>query len=124
MYIHWVYNILLQQFFQDEKEQHILNTYKVVARKGYRCSQMRETITFVKRDYEGQTIEPPSHLLLRLHAACAKVYHLSGAAEVPDEDDEDIEPFRLMSTSFTRSDVNPAAAEALNRALLRLMPVD
>ena len=124
MCIHWVYNILLQRRSQDGNEEHIPNTYSIVALDDSQCAYMRETITFVEQEYQGNTIEPPSPLLLQLHAACAKVCHLSGAAEVPDEDDEDIEPFRLMSTSFTRSDVNPAAAEALNRALLRLMPVD
>ena len=39
----------------------------------------------------------PSPILLGLHAACARVLHMSGAAEVIDELDRDVEETRVLA---------------------------
>ena len=74
--------------------------------------------TVTTPDGPGVEVPPPSRTLLEIHASCAKVAHLSGAAGVLRDfyAEEDrfysYEPHQDMSP-------NPAAAEELVRTLRR-----
>ena len=59
----------------------------------------------------GKKIEPPSPQLITLHAACAKIAHISGAAEHLKETFRDTEPIPVMTA--------PNAADELVHALKR-----
>ena len=74
----------------------IINKYKVNFAHGFWYS--RTSVTF--RAYTlpgGKEIEPPSPQLIALHAACAKIAHMSGAAEHLEETFRDTEPLPVMT---------------------------
>ena len=60
----------------------------------------------------GKKIEPPSPKLIALHATCAKIAHLSGAAEHLKETFRDTEPLPVMTA--------PNAADELVHALKKV----
>ena len=60
----------------------------------------------------GRTIEPPSPQLIALHAACAQIAHMSGAAEHLEETFKDTEAIPVMTAT-------PNAADKLARALAK-----
>jgi hypothetical protein len=60
----------------------------------------------------GKKIEPPSPQLIALHAACAKIAHMSGAAEHLEETFRDTEPISVMTA--------PNAADELVHALKKV----
>ena len=72
--------------------------------------------TVTTPDIDGVEVPPPSRTLLEIHASCAKVAHLSGAARVLRDfyvgEDRFYGPHQDMSP-------NPAAADELVRALRR-----
>ncbi|KAJ7628638.1 hypothetical protein FB45DRAFT_719139, partial [Roridomyces roridus] len=53
-------------------------------------------VTFTERVLNGQTIPPPSSILLGLHAACARIAHMSGAGAILDDFDRDIPPTAVL----------------------------
>ena len=60
----------------------------------------------------GKEIEPPSPQLIALHAACAKIAHMSGAAEHLEEAFRDTEPLPVMT--------DPNAPDELVHALKKV----
>ena len=58
---------------------------------------------------EEEGLSLPSPVLLKLHAACAKVAHLSGAGEIIDDIQRDMESTPVL---------NGTSANLLGRALL------
>ena len=87
--------LILTFSFQDEYGQAIPNTYDVCALTELdECHDIRDRITFRPCTLDdGTVVPPPSSELIRLHAACVKIAHMSGAAEVLDRYDNDIGPF-------------------------------
>ncbi|KAI0261955.1 hypothetical protein BC834DRAFT_1043708 [Gloeopeniophorella convolvens] len=69
---------------------------------------------------DGDVVPPPSPVLLKLHAACAKIACVSGAAEVLDDFYRDSEPMGGLSVSYQDMSFNPAGAAELVRALNRV----
>ncbi|KAK0435688.1 uncharacterized protein EV420DRAFT_1592662 [Desarmillaria tabescens] len=69
-------------------------------------------VTFTTPDQENLPV--PSETLLSLHAACAKVAHLSGAAEYIDKLDRDVEDLSVLA-------YNGSSGEVLRNALLNHM---
>ncbi|KAJ7067792.1 hypothetical protein C8F01DRAFT_978905, partial [Mycena amicta] len=69
------------------------------------------------------SIPPPSPELLAVHAACARILHLSGVAAVLDEVDRDSRPHPVLSKSIYNMEYNPEAAAELDQALRRLPSV-
>ena len=80
---------------------------------------MRETRF---RDFstpEGKVVPAPSPRLLEIHAACAQVAHLSGAAEILDEFyRDDCDRVELSRSPWDMS-FDPSGAAVLERALRR-----
>ncbi|KAJ7271359.1 hypothetical protein B0H12DRAFT_1229014 [Mycena haematopus] len=67
-----------------------------------------------------RTIPPPSSVLLGLHAACARIAHMSGAAAILDDFDRDIPSTAVLTQGFSDMRADPVAAQELARALYRL----
>ncbi|KAJ7470297.1 hypothetical protein FB451DRAFT_1037924, partial [Mycena latifolia] len=59
----------------------------------------------------------PSSVLLALHAACARIAHMSGAAEILERFDKDLDPHPVLSMGVRDMSYNSRAAHELNRAL-------
>ena len=73
----------------------------------------RTSVTFQAHTLpNGKKIEPPSPQLIALHAACAKIAHMSGAAEHLEETFRDTEPLPVMTA--------PNAANELVHALKKV----
>ncbi|EEB90280.1 hypothetical protein MPER_11531 [Moniliophthora perniciosa FA553] len=88
----------------------IPHCYHVKAASGYfPATARKKTITFVTSDSE---LSLPSPELLALHAACAKVAHLSGAAAYIDKLDRDTDDLCVLAHDGGSSSI-------LNNALLR-----
>ena len=86
------------------------------------CRDMRDRITFRSCMFnDGTVIPPPSSELIRLHAACVKIAHMSGAIEMLDKYDRDTIPFQSLSTSAVSSDFNIHSLDELDRALRQAM---
>ncbi|KAJ7130201.1 hypothetical protein C8R44DRAFT_978355 [Mycena epipterygia] len=82
---------------KDETGNVVPETYNVCLRKELdRCIGMREQITFQARMYKGEMILPPSADLLQLHASCAHIAHLSGAAGVLDDPGQYFSELRVL----------------------------
>ncbi|KAI0797151.1 hypothetical protein C8Q75DRAFT_862859 [Abortiporus biennis] len=86
---------------------------------------IRDQVTFTSSQFLVQgsviTIPPPHKRLLEIHAACAQIAHMSGAAEALDEFTSDTEPF-LLTVDSKKMDVNPRGLEELTRALYNIQP--
>ncbi|KAL4250487.1 hypothetical protein ABKN59_006960 [Abortiporus biennis] len=63
-------------------------------------------------DGQNISIPPPHKRLLEIHAACAQIAHMSGAAQVLDEFTREAEPFSLTVDS-RKMDVNSKGLEEL-----------
>lgn len=63
----------------------------------------------------GKKIEPPSPKLIALHAACAKIAHLSGAAKHLNETFRDTKPLPVMTAPNAADEL----AHALNKVQLQ-----
>ena len=68
---------------------------------------------------DGQLVRPPSRALLELHAACAKIAHLSGAGELLDDIYQEEGPMNGVPLSLPDMTVYAPAADYLQRALTR-----
>ena len=89
----------------------IPNKYEVNFIHG--TSYFRTPVTFQTYTLpNGKEIEPPSPQLIALHAACAKIAHMSGAAEHLEETFRDTEPIPVMTA--------PNAADELVHALKKV----
>jgi len=101
----WVYRRL-----QDHREV-IPDKYKINYVRGiwhFRASATFQTYTLSNN----KKIEPPSPKLIALHAACAKIAHMSGAAEHLEETFRDTEPLPVMTV--------PNATDELFHALKKV----
>ncbi|KAJ6511378.1 hypothetical protein C8R47DRAFT_732402 [Mycena vitilis] len=67
--------------------------------------------------HKGKIVEPPSPVLLGLHAACARIAHMSGVADILDKFDKDLHPYPVLSMGMKNATYNPSAAQELDRAL-------
>lgn len=76
------------------KATDIVNTYKVLRWKAAALLPVPETITFVSRG----DVPVPDPRYLAVHAACAKVVHQSGMAEILDELFNELEQTRVLSS--------------------------
>jgi hypothetical protein len=66
-------------------------------------TQVPKKVTFTSPD--PITLPVPSPELLALHAACAKVAHLSGAGEQIDKFDRDLDDLRVLAPDGSSSSV-------------------
>lgn len=64
---------------------------------------MPEKVTFTSSD--ATTLPVPSPELLALHAACAKVAHLSGVGEEIDKFDRDLDDLHVLAADGSSSSV-------------------
>jgi hypothetical protein len=77
----------------DCPNQDIPNTYRVCGVKGL-TKGLPSTVTFTSTD---PRLPPPDPRYLRVHAACAKVAHLSGAGECIDKIIWDMEDTSVLA---------------------------
>ncbi|KAK0216735.1 hypothetical protein EDD85DRAFT_798168 [Armillaria nabsnona] len=88
------------------------NCYKVQNLYPQYRRRLPTEVTFTTSDQENLPV--PSEAFLTLHAACAKVAHLSGAAEYIDKSDRDVEDLSVLA-------YDGSSGEALKSALLNRM---
>lgn len=117
--VHSLYNVMtmeknvhdwfdrLEMWFEATN---VTNCYRVKAVYDYEYHKLPERITFTTPNHD--TLPVPSPKLLALHAACAKVAHLSGAGEYIDKIDRDVEDLGVLS-------YDGASSSVLDHALLR-----
>lgn len=74
---------------------------------------LKARITFEACEVEDKTIPPPNPRLLAVHAACAQIAQMSGAAEYINEFFRDDDEISVMT--------QPGAAHELTRALRRAL---
>ena len=67
----------------------------------------------------GETIEPPSPQLLALHAACAQIAHMSGAAGILEETFRDTDDIPLMTATDNSAAI---LSHALKKVQLEQFP--
>ncbi|KAF8239177.1 hypothetical protein L208DRAFT_119564 [Tricholoma matsutake] len=117
--VHSLYNVMTMQKdvhdWFDRLEMwfeatNVTNCYRVKAVYDYEYHKLPERITFTTPNHD--TLPVPSPKLLALHAACAKVAHLSGAGEYIDKIDRDVEDLGVLS-------YDGASSSVLDHALLR-----
>ncbi|KAL0955112.1 hypothetical protein HGRIS_004028 [Hohenbuehelia grisea] len=89
----------LQMWFEATETPH---TYRIITSDPWYMLP-REGVTFTTHDSVKYPL--PSPELLALHAACAKVAHLSGASELLDDYDRDTERLGVLDPSGASSDV-------------------
>ena len=94
----------LKNFVQEQE-----NTYRLEARDPRILTGFPRTVTFSTDDPVNLPVPSPNYLAL--HAACAKVAHLSGAAEYIDAVWSEMEEALFLAE-------NGSSADALNLALL------
>ncbi|KAJ7667525.1 hypothetical protein DFH06DRAFT_1380620 [Mycena polygramma] len=101
----------------DAQGNMLANEYDVISYKRYRHYTLLDRTTFANRVLDGvQSVPPPSPVLLGLHAACVRIAHMSGAAEVLKIYDREVEPLSVLSMG-TNNEYNTLAAKELERAL-------
>ncbi|KAJ8461922.1 hypothetical protein ONZ51_g11233 [Trametes cubensis] len=107
----------------DDHQCIIPNTYNVVFRDAIEariCSHIKRQVQFREvTTPDGQLVRPPSRALLELHAACAKIAHLSGAGELLDDIYQEEGPMNGVPLSLPNMTVYTPAADYLQRALTR-----
>ncbi|KAJ7067814.1 hypothetical protein C8F01DRAFT_577054 [Mycena amicta] len=101
----------------DDQSNPIPHSYHLKNQNQFPHPDLLAIVTFNDADL---TTPPPSPELLALHAACAHIFHMSGAAEVLEDFDRDLGPHPVLSMGIQTMEYNPAAAAELNRALWRL----
>ncbi|KAH9888962.1 hypothetical protein C8Q73DRAFT_708889 [Cubamyces lactineus] len=107
----------------DDNQHTIPNLYNVVFRDAIEAriySYIKPQVRF--REFttpDGQLVKPPSPALLELHAACARIAHLSGTAEVLDDVYQEEHPMNGIPLSLPDMSVHAPAADYLQRALTR-----
>jgi len=88
--------------------------YKLNCAVHYWQNYLHHSVTFRTHTFpDGKKIEPPSPRLIALHAACAQIAHMSGAAEYLEETFRDTEPIPVMTAT-------PNAAGELVHALKKV----
>jgi len=97
--------------FYDDNYQHEENKYKLEAAEALILRGYPEYVTFTTPDPVKLPVPSPTYLAI--HAACAKVAHLSGAARCIDKFYQDME-------DGTTLDPNGASAEMLEHAIFEL----
>ncbi|KAJ7104026.1 hypothetical protein B0H15DRAFT_935570 [Mycena belliarum] len=106
---------------KDAQDQIITNVYDVDYLYRRRDTTIRERVIFSERNLNGEIIPPPSPILLGLHAASARVAHMSGAAAVLGKFDGDPDtPTSRVLTQGLSMQPDPIAMHELNQALLKL----
>ncbi|KAJ7144309.1 hypothetical protein C8R44DRAFT_865256 [Mycena epipterygia] len=108
---------------KDAQDQIVSNTYDVLYLYRRRNGNIRQRVTFTERVLNGKTTPPPSSVLLGLHAACARIAHMSGAAAILDDFDRDNPPTAVLTQGFSDKRPDPVAAQDLARALSHLAVV-
>ena len=78
-----------------------MNCYHVKTTSQY--YQVPAKVTFTSSDPTGLPV--PSSELLALHAACAKVAHLSGAGEQIDKFDRDLDDLGILALDGSSSSI-------------------
>jgi len=96
--------MLYDDTYQDEE-----NKYKLEARQSYILRDYPEYVTFTTPDPVKLPVPSPTYLAI--HAACAKVAHLSGVAKCINELYRDME-------DGTTLDPDSTSAEMLEYAIL------
>ncbi|KAJ6575155.1 hypothetical protein B0H19DRAFT_1254755 [Mycena capillaripes] len=103
---------------QDAQGNDILHTYDIIDSAPWRHQDLLSRVTFNQTNtFKGKTVEPPSPVLLALHAACARIAHLSGAADILERFDKALDPHPVLSMGVRDMSYNSRAAHELNRAL-------
>jgi hypothetical protein len=78
----------------------VTNQYKVNCSVNDYYPHFHPTVTFGTHALpNGKTIEPPSPQLTALHAVCAQIAHISGAAERLEETFRDTEDIPIMTAT-------------------------
>ncbi|KAJ7656301.1 hypothetical protein DFH06DRAFT_469170 [Mycena polygramma] len=100
------------------------NVYTIHDLSPWRTADLLPQATFVSVVYKDEVVEPPSPALLALHAACARVACMSGAADALKEFDKEVEPHRVLSMGLRDMAYNARAAREMDRALYKasMMP--
>ena len=109
---------------QDDHGNIIANTYRVNAQDPLLHQILPNLVREIRfrnsTTPEGKNIPAPSPKFLAIHAACAQIAHMSGAAKVLDElYRDDGEQAELSRTSWDMS-FDPVGAAFLERALRRI----
>ncbi|TFK36248.1 hypothetical protein BDQ12DRAFT_254862 [Crucibulum laeve] len=87
--------------------------YKLDSSESYYLNTYPKTVTF--KDYSGLGLPLPSPTYLKIHASCARIAHLSGAADYIDMVLREMEDIKVLSEDGT-------SAELLNHAILSSNP--
>ena len=88
-----------------------LNEYKLEAARSFFLYGYPELVTFTTPDQDKLPVPSPDYLAI--HAACARVAHLSGAAECIDKFYQDMEDSKTLAPDGT-------SASMLEHALFEL----
>ena len=110
-------------FFQDGRGNIVANTYRVNAQDPSLAGPLdlvREVQFHSYTTPDGEEFPPPSPTLLAIHAACARIAHMSGAAEVLDEFYRDDDGLGALSRTPWDMSFNADSAAVLERALRRV----
>jgi hypothetical protein len=83
----------------DGTYQGNLNEYKLEAAKRWTLFNYPKSVTFTTPDQDKLPVPSPDYLAI--HAACAKVAHLSGAAECIDKLYEDMDDSETLAPDGT-----------------------
>ncbi|KAJ6576625.1 hypothetical protein DFH09DRAFT_364914 [Mycena vulgaris] len=103
---------------KDAQGNGIPHTYELIDSAPWRQPDLLYRVTFNQTStFEGESVEPPSPVLLALHAACARIAHMSGAADILERFDKDLDPHPVLSMGVRDMSYNSRAAHELNRAL-------
>ncbi|KAJ7755950.1 hypothetical protein B0H16DRAFT_1722100 [Mycena metata] len=113
--------------FTNENGDIVDNKYRLVQCMKTPYGPLSETVTFTARLLGNKRVDPPSPKLLALHAACVRIAHLSGAADVLEKFDKSSEDhYPVLSKGFKDMSYNPKALEyfqhALHKASMQLTP--
>lgn len=104
---------------QDVQGQVIPDTYNVEhsdsVADALRAGQVNSRVVFKSLSVDDKTIPAPDRRIIELHAACARIAHMSGAAEHLREFFRDTDSIAVMT--------QPNAAYELSRALRTLQLV-
>ncbi|CDO71725.1 hypothetical protein BN946_scf184920.g9 [Trametes cinnabarina] len=103
----------------DAQGQVVCDTYNVCHADGFgpaiRAAAIKPQVTFRSVVDKGKEIHAPDPRIIELHAACAKIAHMSGAAELLREFYMDMDSIAVMT--------QPHAAYKLTRALKTLQSI-
>ncbi|TDL22066.1 hypothetical protein BD410DRAFT_789150 [Rickenella mellea] len=107
-HFHYFFNHLYIWFVATDE----INKYKLEGVRGISLCHYPEYVTFTTRDPAKLPVPSPTYLAI--HATCAKVANLSGAADYIDKLDQDMEDIMTL-------DPDSASAETLEHALSQVL---